>query len=326
MINSINLAAQQLKGIAHQTPVLSSTYINELTGAEVFFKCENFQRSGSFKFRGAYNALSQLSDVAKKQGVLAFSSGNHAQGIALSGKLLQIPTTIIMPHDAPTVKIEATQNYGAEVILYHRGEESREKLAAQIVAETGKTLIPPFNHPHIIAGQATVALELLQETRDLDMLFVCTGGAGLLSGCAVIAKHLQPNCKVYGVEPQAGNDAQISFRSKKLHQIEVPNSIADGALTQALGDLTFPLVLQYVDDIFTVTDHELAKTMFLLWERMKIMVEPTGALAASGMFNCGLALKGKRIGIVISGGNIDLNRIPAYLALASTEFTKENPI
>lgn len=317
MYLNIQSAAQQIKEIAHKTPVLQSTYFNDRVGAEVFFKCENFQRSGSFKFRGAYNALSRLSTEAQKRGVVAFSSGNHAQGVALSGKILHIPTTIIMPHDAPRIKIEATRNYGAEVILYHRGEESREALAAKMVEESGKTLIPPFNHPDIIAGQGTVALELWEEVGHLDALLVCTGGAGLLSGCAVALKNLNPNAKVFGVEPELGNDAQRALHTRTLQHIDVPNSIADGALTQSLGDLTFPLVLDFVDDIYTVSDAQLAQTMFLLWERLKIVVEPTGALATAGLLHAAYDWSEKKVGVIISGGNIDFQRIPEYLAISA---------
>ncbi|HEV3009192.1 MAG TPA: threo-3-hydroxy-L-aspartate ammonia-lyase [Burkholderiales bacterium] len=305
-------AHARIKPQAKRTPVLTSATVDALTGASVFFKCENFQRMGAFKFRGAYNALSQLTPDQRKHGVVAFSSGNHAQAIALSGKLLGIKTVIVMPHDAPKVKLDATRGYGAEVVQYMKSEE-RESLAAKLAAERGLTLIPPFDHPHIIAGQGTAAKELVEDAGALDVLLVPCGGGGLLSGCSIAVKHLAPKCRVVGVEPAAGDDATQSFVKKRLITIAVPDTIADGARTPSLGKLTFPLVLRYVDDMLTVTDQELTRAMFFLWERMKIVVEPTGALAFSALFQKKLDTKGLRVGIVLSGGNVDLRWAAAQL-------------
>ena len=299
-------AHERIRAVAKRTPVLTSATIDALTGAHVHFKCENFQRMGAFKFRGAYNALAQLSAEQRKKGVVAFSSGNHAQAIALSGKLLGVPATIVMPTDAPRVKLEATRGYGAEVVLYDAHNEDRQRIAEALCAERGMTLIPPFDHPHIAAGQGTTAKELIEDAGPLDILLVPCGGGGLLSGCAIAAKHLSPGCRVIGVEPAAGDDATRSFRTKTLQTVKNPDTIADGARTPSLGKVTFPLVMRYVDDMLTVTDAELLKTMFFLWERMKIVVEPTGALAACALLESKLQAKGKRVGVVLSGGNVDL--------------------
>jgi threo-3-hydroxy-L-aspartate ammonia-lyase len=301
----IEAAHRRISPHAHHTPVLTSGTVNELTGASVFFKCENLQRMGAFKFRGAYNALSQLSADEKRRGVVAFSSGNHAQAVALAGKLLQVPAVIVMPEDAPKVKLEATRGYGAEVVLYEKNQD-REKLAVRISSERGLTLIPPYDHPHIVAGQGTAAKELIEDAGPLDLLLVPCGGGGLLSGCAVASKHLNPECRVIGVEPAAGDDATRSFRSKTLQTVKDPDTIADGARTPSLGKITYPLVMRHVDDMLTVNDDELLKAMFYLWERMKIVVEPTGALAACALLEKKLDARGKRVGVVLSGGNVDL--------------------
>jgi threonine dehydratase len=298
-------AHERIQPHAKRTPVLTSTQVDALTGAKVFFKCENFQRMGAFKFRGAYNALSQLGDEEKKRGVLAFSSGNHAQAVALAGRMLGIKTLIVMPQDAPQVKLEATRGYGAEVVQYGKGE-AREELAGRLVNERKLVLIPPFDHEHIIAGQGTAAKELIEDAGELDALLVPCGGGGLLSGCAIAAKHLAPKCRVYGVEPAAGDDATQSFVKKRLIAIAVPDTIADGARTPSLGKLTFPIVLRYVDDMLTVSDNELRRAMFFLWERMKVVVEPTGALAACALLEKKTDLKGMKVGVVLSGGNVDL--------------------
>ncbi len=300
-------AAERLEGVAHRTPVMTSGQFDALTGTKAFFKCENFQRMGAFKFRGAYNALSRLDPAARKAGVVAFSSGNHAQAVALAGRMLGIPRVIVMPADAPAVKVAATKGYGAEVVLYDRASgEDREQMAARIARERGATLIPPFDHAHVIAGQGTAAKELIEETGPLDWLFVCCGGAGLLSGCAIAANHLSPGIKVIGVEPAAGDDAARSFRTKTLVRVENPQTLADGARTNSLGSLTFPLVLAHVHDFLTVTDEELVEAMRFLWERMKLVVEPTGALATAGVLSKRLATQGGRVGIILSGGNVDL--------------------
>ena len=305
-------AHERIRDHAHRTPVLTSSTIDTLTGARVHFKCENLQRMGAFKFRGAYNALSQLSPEEKRRGVVAFSSGNHAQAVALAGKLLGVPAVIVMPEDAPRVKLDATRGYGAEVVTYRKAE-SREDVAKKLAREKGLTLIPPFDHPHIVAGQGTAAKELIEDAGPLDVLLVPCGGGGLLSGCAVAAKHLNPKCRVIGVEPAAGDDATRSFKTGTLQTIAVPDTIADGARTTSLGAITFPLVMRYVDDMLTVTDAELLKSMFFLWERMKIVVEPTGALAACALLEKKLDAKGKRVGVVLSGGNVDLKAMAALL-------------
>ena len=305
-------AHERIKAEAHRTPVLTSATVNALTGATVFFKPENLQRMGAFKVRGAYNALSQLSADEKKRGVVAFSSGNHAQAVALAGKLLGIPRIIVMPADAPKVKLEATRGYGAEVVTYGKGE-SRDEIAIRLSTEKGLALIPPYDHPHIVAGQGTAAKELIEDAGPLDVLLVPCGGGGLLSGCAIAAKPLNPKCRVIGVEPAAGDDATRSFKTKTLQTVKDPDTIADGARTPSLGKITYPLVMRYVDDMLTVTDAELLKSMFFLWERMKIVVEPTGALAACALLEKKIDAKGKRVGVVLSGGNVDVKAMAALL-------------
>jgi len=301
----IAAAHERIKPQAKRTPVLTSATIDALTGAKVHFKCENLQRMGAFKFRGAYNALSQLSAEEKRRGVVAFSSGNHAQAVALAGRLLGIPATIVMPIDAPKVKVDATRGYGAEIVLYQKNQ-NREDLAKQISAERGLSVIPPFDHPHIVAGQGTAAKELIEDAGPLDLLLVPCGGGGLLSGCAIAAKHLSPQCRVMGVEPEGGNDATQSFVQKRLVTIAAPDTIADGARTPSLGKLTFPIVMRYVDDMLTVNDTELARTMFWIWERMKLVVEPTGALAATALLQQKVKAEGLKVGVILSGGNVDL--------------------
>jgi threonine dehydratase len=303
--DDIAKAHERVKAHAKRTPVLTSATVDARTGASVFFKCENFQRMGAFKFRGAYNALSQLPEDRKKSGVIAFSSGNHAQAVALAGRILGIKALIVMPEDAPKVKLEATRGYGAEVVQYAKSQ-AREEVAGKLARERNLTLIPPFDHEHVIAGQGTAAKELVEDAGPLDVLLVPCGGGGLLSGCAIAAKHLLPKIKVYGVEPAAGDDATQSFVKKRLVTIAVPDTIADGARTPSLGKLTFPIVLRYVDDMLTVDDDELAQAMFFLWERMKVVVEPTGTLAACAVLNGKIDLQGKRVGVVLSGGNVDL--------------------
>jgi threo-3-hydroxy-L-aspartate ammonia-lyase len=308
-ITDVEAAAKHLAGIAHRTPVLTSRTVNQRTQTQTFFKCENFQRTGSFKFRGAYNALSQLSVEQKHSGVLTFSSGNHAQAIALSGQLLNIPTTIVMPDDAPAVKETATRGYGAEVILYNKRETSREELAQNLSQQRGLTLIPPYDYPHVIAGQGTAAKELIEEVGELDLLLVCCGGGGLLSGSAISAKSLSPNCKIIGVEPERADDATRSFHSKTLQTVNNPDTIADGARTPSLGKITFPLVLEYVDDMVTVSEEAILRTMFFMWERLKIVVEPTGVLAAAALLEGVVKIKQGRVGVIISGGNVDLKQV-----------------
>ena len=310
----VKAAAARLAGHAHRTPVMRSRTVDDATGAQLFFKCENFQRMGAFKFRGAFNALSCFNAEQRRAGVAAFSSGNHAQGIALAAQILGVPATILMPTDAPAMKVAATRGYGAEVVLFDRYKEDRDALAKKVADERGMTLIPPYDHPHVIAGQGTAALELLEEAGPLDALYVCLGGGGLLSGSALSARALAPDCKVYGVEPEAGNDGQQSFRAGKIVHIETPKTIADGAQTQHLGEYTFGIIRRDVDDIFTVTDAQLVEAMRFFAERMKIVVEPTGCLAFAGAIAAGKAIAGQRVGIVVSGGNVDLARYAALLA------------
>ncbi|WP_368869138.1 threo-3-hydroxy-L-aspartate ammonia-lyase [Proteus terrae] len=307
-------AHQRILPYLNKTPVLTSRTINELTGAQFYFKCENFQRMGAFKFRGAMNALSQFNDQQRKNGVVTFSSGNHAQAIALSAKLLGIPATIIMPEDAPKAKMEATKGYGGRVITYNRYTEDREDIGQQLAQKESLTLIPPYDHPHIIAGQGTAAKELFDEVGELDMLFVPLGGGGLLSGSLLSTKALSPQCKIYGVEPLAGNDGQQSLRKGKIIHIDTPKTIADGAQTQHLGNYTFEIIRNNVDDILTATDEELISAMQFYAQRMKIIVEPTGCLSLAVARQFGDKLKGKKIGIIISGGNVDIAQYSHFLA------------
>ena len=301
-------AAERLKGHAHHTPVLRSSTLDTRLGAQVFFKCENFQRVGAFKFRGAFNALSRFDAARRLAGAIAFSSGNHAQAIALSARLLEIPAVILMPLDAPQAKIDATRGYGGEVILFDRFQQDREVLTREIAVQRGMTLIPPFDHPDVLTGQGTAAKELFEEVGELDYLFVCMGGGGLLSGCALSARALSPHCKVFGVEPEAGNDGQQSFRSGAIVRIATPNTIADGAQTQAVGEITFAIIQRDVDDVLTVTDAQLVETMRFYAERMKMIVEPTGCLSLAAVCHAGVPLQGKRVGVIVSGGNVDLQR------------------
>jgi threonine dehydratase len=310
----VQSAAERLAGKAHRTPVLTSRTVDAMTDAKVFFKPENLQRGGAFKFRGAYNALSRLDGEQRKRGVVAFSSGNHAQAVALAGQLLDIPRVIVMPSDAPAIKVAATAAYGAEVVFYDRKTQKREDVAGAIVNDQGRTLIPPFNHPHIIAGQGTCTKELIEDAGSLDWLFVCCGGAGLLSGCSIAANALSPSCKVVGVEPAAGDDVTQSFKSGHIVTIPDPDTIADGARTTAPGPLTFAVVRALVHDMITVPDEALVRAMKFFVERMKIVVEPTGALAAAAVFERLKPIEGTRVGVIISGGNVDPVALSRYLA------------
>jgi threonine dehydratase len=306
-------AAERIAGAAHRTPVLTSRTVNEEFGAEVFFKCENMQRMGAFKFRGGYNALARFSPAQRRAGVVAFSSGNHAQAIALSARLLEIPATIIMPEDAPAAKVAATRGYGATVVTYDRYTEDREQIGRALAERDGLTLIPPYDHADVIAGQGTAAKELFDEVGPLDAFFVCLGGGGLLSGSALATRALSPGCLLYGVEPEAGNDGQQSFRTGQIVHIDTPRTIADGAQTQHLGQLTFPIIQRDVDDILTVSDDELVACMRFFAERMKIVVEPTGCLGFAAARKMKDSLRGKRIGVLVSGGNIDLARFASLI-------------
>lgn len=302
----IEAASRRLEGKAHRTPVLTSRFANERAGADLFFKCENFQRAGAFKFRGAYNAIALLSPAEKKAGVLTYSSGNHAQAIALAGSMLGVSATVLMPYDAPNMKVAATEGYGAKVVRFDRYKDSRHELATTMAREEGRTLIPPFDHAAIIAGQGTAAKELIEEIEHLDALFVCLGGGGLVAGSALAAKHLSPHTAVIGVEPEAGNDGQQSFRAGRIIEIQVPRTLADGAQTTALGARNFAIIARDLADVMTVSDQQLVETMRFFAERMKMMVEPTGCLAAAAALAASRAWQGKRLGIIISGGNVDL--------------------
>jgi threo-3-hydroxy-L-aspartate ammonia-lyase len=309
-------ASKRLEGVAHRTPILTSRTVNEMFGAEVFFKCENLQRMGAFKFRGAFNALSKFDEQQRRQGVVAFSSGNHAQAIALSARLLGMPATIVMPHDAPHMKVEATKGYGGNVVIYDRYKEDREQIGRDLAQKHGLTLIPPYDHPDVIAGQGTAAKELFDEVGPLDAFFVPLGGGGLLSGSALSTRALSPDCALYAVEPEAGNDGQQSFRSGKIVNIDTPKTIADGAQTQHLGEYTFPIIQRDVTDVLTASDAELVDCMRFFAARMKIVVEPTGCLSFAAARQMKDKLKGKRIGVLISGGNVDVQKF-AELVSAS---------
>ena len=299
-------AAERITGAAHRTPVLTARTADERTGGRLFFKAENLQRGGAFKFRGAYNAISALPEAVRARGVLAYSSGNHAQAMALASRILGVPATIVMPLDAPSMKVAATRGYGAEVVTYDRYTQDREALGRGIAAERSLTLIPPYDHPEVIAGQGTLALELIEETGPLDILVACLGGGGQLAGCALAAAERSPGCRVFGVEPEAGNDGQRSFREGRIVRIPVPQTLADGAQTTHLGAHTFPIIRERVADVLTVSDAQLVETMRFFAERMKMVVEPTGCLAAAAVLHGLVDVKDKRVGIVISGGNIDL--------------------
>jgi threonine dehydratase len=299
-------AAARIKGQAHRTPVLTSRTIDQRLGGQIFFKCENLQRAGAFKFRGAFNALSLLNEDQRKRGVITYSSGNHAQAIALAGQILNIPAAIVMPKDAPPVKAEATRGYGGEVILYDKHETTREELARRLANERGLSIIPPYDHAAVIAGQGTAAKELLEDVGPLDLLLVPCGGGGFLSGSAIAVDALAPNCRVIGVEPAMADDATRSFRTGVLHKVSNPETIADGARTPYLGTLTFPLVRRHVDDMITVSEEAIVRSMFYLWERMKLVVEPTGALAAAAVLEGVVPVKGLRVGVMLSGGNVEL--------------------
>ena len=309
-------AAERLKGVAHHTPALTSATANRRTGASLVFKAENLQRMGAFKFRGGYNAISALPAEQKKAGVLTFSSGNHAQAIAYAGKLLGVPTTIIMPEDAPAAKVAATEGYGGQVIRYDRYSQDRNEIATKLSAERGLTVIPPYDHADVIAGQGTATKELIEDAGPLDILLVCLGGGGLLGGAALAAKALNPGCRVFGVEPEAGNDGQQSLRKGEIVSISVPKTIADGAQTAYLGQLTFPLIQNLVEDIVTVSDAALVDAMRFFAERMKLVVEPTGCLAAAAAFTGAVPVEGKRVGVILSGGNVDLASFARFIAPA----------
>ena len=312
--DDVTAAAGRIRGFAHQTPVLTSRTFNEELDAQVFFKCENLQRTGAFKFRGAFNALSKFDATQRRHGVVTFSSGNHAQAIALSARLLGIPATIVMPEDAPASKVAATKGYGAQVVTYNRYTADREQIGRDLADKHGFTLIPPYDHADVIAGQGTAAKELFEEVGALDSFFVCMGGGGLLAGSALSTRALSPDCKLYGVEPEAGNDGQQSFLSGSIVHIDTPQTIADGAQTQYLGNLTFPIIRRDVNDVLTVTDAQLVGAMRFIAARMKLVVEPTGCLGFAAAREMKEQLKGQRVGVLISGGNVDIERFCSLLA------------
>lgn len=312
-------AARQIASVAHRTPVITSRTVDARAGARVYFKCEHLQRAGAFKFRGAYHALARLSPAQQRRGVVTYSSGNHAQAIALAGQILDIPRTIVMPADAPAVKRAATEGYGAQVVLYDRFRESREGIGRTLADTHGLTLVPPYDHADVIAGQGTAALELFDDVGNLDVLLVPCGGGGLLAGSALAARHRAPHCRVIGVEPDAGDDATRSFRTRTLHTVHNPETVADGARTPSLGHLTFPLILAHVAAMTTVDDRSLLRAMFFLWERLKVVVEPTGALAAAalleGRARAEVLGAATRIGVILTGGNVDLSHVESWRSL-----------
>jgi threo-3-hydroxy-L-aspartate ammonia-lyase len=304
--SDVQHAAQRLAGVAHRTPVLTCAAADALTRASLYFKCENFQRAGAFKFRGAYNAIAALAADAKRAGVVTFSSGNHGQAVALAARLQSASAVVVVPRDAPATKVAAARAYGAELVFYDRLSEDREEIAKRIAEKRDATLIPPFDHPQVIAGQGTAAKELIEEVGELDYLYVCLGGGGLLAGSALAAKALAPKCKLIGVEPERGNDGQQSFRLGRIVTISAPDTIADGARTTHLGEYTFAIIRETVAEVLTASDAELIETMRFFAERMKIVVEPTGALAAAAVLRDRTTLAGKRVGILVSGGNVDV--------------------
>ncbi|KMO41972.1 threo-3-hydroxy-L-aspartate ammonia-lyase [Methylobacterium aquaticum] len=310
----VEAAAGRIDGIAHRTPVLTSRTADARTGASLFFKAEPLQRAGAFKFRGACNAIAALSPEQRRRGVLAFSSGNHAQAIAYAGALQGVPTVIVMPHDAPAIKVAATSGYGAEIVTYDRYQEDREAVSRRLAEERGLSVIPPYDHPDVIAGQGTAVKELIEEVGPLDVLLVCLGGGGLLAGSCLAARALSPEIAIWGVEPQAGNDGQQSLAKGEVVRIPVPVSIADGALTTHLGQHTFPIIRREVAGIITVTDAQLVAAMRFFVERMKLVVEPTGCLAAAAAFEGAVPVKGKRVGVILSGGNVDPAALARHLA------------
>ena len=316
-LQDLQAAAARLAGVAHRTPVLSSRTADAASGAQLFFKCENLQRGGAFKFRGAYNAIAALPPARRAAGVVTYSSGNHAQAIALSASLLGVPACIVMPSDAPAAKLAATRGYGGNVVLYDRFRDDREAIGRQLAHERGLTLIPPYDHADVIAGAGTAALELFEEVGELDLLLVCLGGGGLTAGSALAAAALSPRCAVWGVEPEAGNDGQQSLAAGRVVKIDVPQTIADGAQTQRLGDLNFEVIRTRAAGIVTVSDDALISAMRFIAERMKMVVEPTGALAAAAAFTAAVPVAGRRVGVILSGGNVDLTRFARLVAESS---------
>jgi threonine dehydratase len=304
--DDVAAAAERLRGVAHRTPVATSRTLDERLSARLFLKCENLQRAGAFKFRGAYNATAKLAPAERARGILTYSSGNHAQAIALACRLLGAQATIVMPRSAPAAKRRATEGYGARIVAYDPAKAKREEIAEELRREGDPVLVPPYDHADVIAGQGTAARELFEEVGGLDLLLVPCGGGGLLSGSALSARALAPRCRVVGVEPELADDATRSFKTGTLHTVDNPPTIADGARTPSLGKLTFPLVRENVDDMVTVSDGDLVEAMRFAWERMKLVVEPTGVLGLSAALTRRIDVEGKRVGVILSGGNVDL--------------------
>lgn len=312
-IQDVFAAVERLKGVVHETPIHTSHTLNERTGAAVFLKCENFQRTGAFKIRGAYNALSQLAADERRAGVVTYSSGNHAQAVALAGRLLGIRTVVVMPSTAPSIKAAATRGYGAEVVLYDPGETEREGLAERIRKERGLVLIPPYDHPHVIAGQGTAAYELIQATGQLDRVLAPCGGGGLLSGTALTVRSLLKNAQVIGVEPEGAANGTLAFREGRIVRVEHPASMADGLMPKALGEWTFAMIREHVTEMVTVTEEEIRSTVDFLWSRMKLLVEPSGAVALAPVLHGKIPVRGERVGVILSGGNADVGKVADWL-------------
>lgn len=311
--SDIQHAVSVVAPVVHRTPLLTSQTLNDRTGNSVFLKAENLQRIGAFKIRGAYNKIASLSPEERARGVVAHSSGNHAQGVALASRLLGVKATIVMPKTSPENKVEATRHYGATVVFSEDSTDDRERVAREIQQRNGFVMVPPFDDDKIIAGQGTVAVEIAEDLKDLEVLVVPVGGGGLIAGNALAIKHLNPGVRVIGVETSAADDAAQSFRAKRIVKIDPPKTIADGIRTQSLGIRTFEIILKYVDDIVTVTDDQVIETMKFLMERMKTVVEPTGAVAPAAVHHNVLGLKNKKVCAVISGGNVSLARLAEWL-------------
>ncbi len=312
-LTDLEAAAERLRGVAHRTPVLTSRTLDGLTGAKCFVKCENLQRMGAFKFRGAYNRLVQLNEEERRRGVVAYSSGNHAQGVALAAQLLGIPATIVMPSDAPAAKLAATRGYGAEIVLYERSEENRAVIAQELCSQRGATLVPPYDDERIVAGAGTAALELLQDAPDLQIVVAPVGGGGLFSGTCIAAHAKDPSIECWGVEPEAGDDVKQSLEQDQRVVIDVPQTIADGLQTQSPGEITFAIMREHARGVVTVSDRELAEAMRFTFERLKLVIEPSGGAALAAIMNGKIDVAGKRVGIVLSGGNVDAARYAALL-------------
>jgi threonine dehydratase len=305
----IQAAAERIKNIAHRTPVMTSHAFNERSGVDAVFKCENFQKGGAFKIRGAANFLYSIPKDELPRGVVAYSSGNHAQAVAIAAKSVGAPATLVMPEDAPRSKVEATRAQGPHIIRFDRFKDDRDAIGAKISAETGATLVPPYDHPWTMAGAGTTALELLEQAPDLDALVICIGGGGLIAGCSIAAKHLKPSIRIFGVEPANANDTYQSFEAGKRIKISAPDTIADGLRSPSPGELTFPIIQKHVEKIVLVSEDEIRETVKFLLTRMKILVEPSGAVSAAAVLFGKLPAGLRRVGIVLSGGNVDLDQL-----------------